>query len=158
MTRSAIDAAAILQVVCDPKDPTALAASAPSYLNQINVDISGLRIGVDHRFATDGVGEEVVAALKETEATFIRLGADVRETIVPYPKRVSEAFLVLCSTEAAAAHKETYPKRASQYGNELSELIEQGYKTTALQLAESRRERPGSLNGSRRFFERSMYC
>jgi amidase len=147
MARSASDAAAILGVVAgsDSNDPTTLKASVPNYANQISVDIRGLRIGVDRAFATGGIHEEVVATLSETEAAFIELGADVREVTVPFSDRVSDIlsdiFLVLCSTEAAAAHKETYPVRASEYGNELAELIERGRKTSALQLAESRQER-----------------
>jgi amidase len=143
MARSAIDAGVILQVVAgsDRKDPTALEASVRSYLNQIDAVISRLRIGVDWGFATAGVHPEVVAALKQAEATFIELGADVREIALPDPERVFETYLVLCSTEAAVAHKGTYPMHASEYGEELSELIERGRKTTTLQLAESRQER-----------------
>jgi amidase len=113
----------------------------PNYANQISDDIRGLRIGVDRAFATGEVHEEVVAALSETEAAFIELGADVREVTVPFSDRISDIFLVLCSTEAAAAHKETYPVHASEYGNELAELIERGRKTSALQLDESLQER-----------------
>lgn len=46
-----------------------------------------------------------------------QIGARIREITVPALDHVSEAFLVLCSTEAAAAHKETYPEYASEYGD-----------------------------------------
>jgi amidase len=143
MARSASDAAAILGVVAgsDSNDPTTLKASVPNYANQISADIRGLRIGVDRAFATEGVHEEVVAALSETEAALIELGADVREVTVPFTDRMLDVFLVVCSTEAAVAHKETYPVHAAEYGNELAELIEGGRKTSALQLAENRKER-----------------
>jgi amidase len=143
MARSASDAAAILGVVAgsDSNDPSTLKALVPNYADQINDDIRGLRIGVDRAFATGGVHEEVVAALSETEAAFIELGADIREVTVPFSDRMSDIFLVLCSTEAAAAHKETYSVHASEYGNELAALIERGRKTSALQLAESLQER-----------------
>ena len=143
MARSATDAAAILGVIAgsDPNDPTTLNAPVPDYLNQIREGIRGLRIGVDHAFATKGVNEEVVAALCETEATFRELGADICEITVPALDHVSEAFLVLCSTEAAVAHKETHPKYASEYGNELAELIQKGRQTTDSQIVESLQER-----------------
>jgi amidase len=99
------------------------------------------RLLIDRNFTAEGVHEEVVTALTETEAAFIGLGADVREIAVPYSERVFDAFLTVCSTEAAAVHKETYPMHASQYGDELSEFIEGGRKTTALELAESLQER-----------------
>jgi amidase len=149
MARSAADAAAILGIIAgsDPNDSTTLKTPVPNYLNQITEDIRGLRIGVDHAYATGGVNEEVVAALGETEATFRELGADVNEITVPALDHVSEAFLVLCSTEAAAAHKETYPEYASEYGNELSALIREGRQTTESQVAKSLQERNRFVNG-----------
>jgi amidase len=143
MARSAGDVAAILGVVAgsDSNDPTTLKVSVPNYASQIRDDIRGLRIGVDRAFATEGVHEEVVAALSETEATFIELGADVREVTGPFSDYMLDVFLVLCSTEAAVTHKKTYPVHAAEYGNELAELIERGRQTSALQLAESLQER-----------------
>jgi amidase len=155
MARSAADAAAILGVIAgsDPNDPTTLNAPVPNYLNQIGEDIRGLRIGVDHAFATEGVTEEVVAALGETEATFRELGADISEATVPALDYVSEAFLVLCSAEAAAAHKETYLEYASEYGNELSELIQKGRQTTESQVAGSLQERNRFVDGLSEMFQ-----
>ncbi|HEX6566957.1 MAG TPA: amidase [Chthoniobacterales bacterium] len=156
MARSATDAAAILGVIAgsDPNDPTTLNAAVPDYLNQIREGVRGLRIGVDHAFATEGVNEEVVAALGETEATFRELGADVCETTVPALDHVSEAFLVLCSTEAATAHKEAYPEYAFEYGNELSELIQKGQQTTESQVAESLQERNRFVDGLSEVFQK----
>lgn len=155
MARSAADAAAILGVIAgsDLNDPTTLTAPVPNYLNQISEDIRGLRIGVDHAFATAGVNKEVVAALGETEATFRELGADICQITVPASDHVSEAFLVLCSTEAAAAHKETYPKYALEYGNELSELIQKGRQTKKSQVAESLQERDRFVDGLSEMFQ-----
>ena len=99
------------------------------------------------------MNEEVAAALGETEATFRELGADVCEVTVPGLDHVSEAFLVLCSTEAAAAHKETYPEYASEYGNELSELIQKGRKTTESRVAESLQERNRFVDGLFKIFQ-----
>src|ERR1700751_3348648 len=155
MARSAADAAAILGIIAgsDPNDSTTLKTPVPNYLNQISEDIRGLRIGVDHAYATGGVTQEIVAALGETEATFRELGADVNEITVPALDHVSEAFLVLCSTEAAAAHKETYPEYASEYGNELSELIQKGRQTTDSQVAESLQERNRFVDGLSEMFQ-----
>ena len=54
--------------------------------------------------------------------------------------------------EAAVSHKETHPIRASEYGEELSELLEQGRKTTTLQLAESLQERDRLVDGLAKAF------
>ena len=156
MARSATDAAAILGVIAgsDPNDPTTLKAPVPDYLNQISEDVRGLRIGIDRAFATEGVNEEVVAALGETEATFRDLGAEISEITVPAWDHVSQAFVVLCSTEAAAAHKETFPEYASEYGNELSELIQKGRQTTEWQVTESLQERNRFMDGLAETFQK----
>lgn len=155
MARSAGDVATILRVVAgsDSNDPNTFTASVPNYLNQMDGDIRGLRIGIDHGFATNGVDEEVVAALRETETAFTELGAEMREITVPVSERVSDAFLVLCSTEAGDAHKQTYPVHASEYGSELSELIEKGLKTEATQVAESLQERAQFIDRISRMFQ-----
>ena len=155
MARSAADVATILRVVAgrDSNDPDTLKPSVPNYVNKMDGDIRGLRIGVDHGFATGGVHEEVVAALRETEAAFTELGAEIREIRVPVSERVADAFLVLCSTEAADAHKQTYPVYASEYGNELSELIERGRKTAEMQVAESLHERTQFIDRISRMFQ-----
>jgi amidase len=156
MARSATDAAAILGVIAgsDPSDLTTLKTPVPNYLNQLSEDIRGLRIGVDHAFATEVVHEQVVALLGETEATFRDLGADICEITVPSADHVSEAFQVLCGSEAAASHKETYPKYAPEYGNELSELIQKGRKITEPQLAESLQERNRLVDGLSEVFQK----
>jgi amidase len=128
MARSATDAAAILGVIAgsDANDPTTIKASVPDYLRQLSEGIDGLRIGIDHSFATQGVDEEVAAFLDKTESMFIGLGAQVCEMSMPVSDEVTDGFLTLCSAEAAVAHKKTYPLHASQYGKELSEFVEQG--------------------------------
>ena len=67
---------------------------------------------------------------------------------------MSEGFLVLCRTEAAAAHKETYPEYASEYGNELSELIQKGRQTTESQVAESLQQRNRFMDGLAEMFQK----
>jgi amidase len=143
IARSAADAAAMLGVIAgtDANDPTAVQASVPGYVNHIGEDIRGLRIGIDHAFATRDVNEEVAAVMSQTAATFIGLGAEVCEIGMPSTDEVTDVFLTLCSAEAAAAHQKTYPLHAFAYGNELAEFIEKGRNTTAIQLAESLRER-----------------
>jgi Asp-tRNA(Asn)/Glu-tRNA(Gln) amidotransferase A subunit family amidase len=61
--------------------------------------------------------------------------------------------LVLCSTEAAGAHKQTYPVHASEYGSELSELIERGRETAEKQVAESLQERAQFIDSISRMFQ-----
>jgi amidase len=149
MTRSAMDAAAMLGIIAgaDPNDSAALDVSVPDYMNQIEEGVRGLRIGVDRAFAIEGVTEEVVATFMETVETFSKLGARISAVTIPISEKVMNGFFTLCGVGAASAHKETYPLHSSQYGNELATMIEQGRQTTASQLAES-------LEEQRRFIDR----
>jgi amidase len=143
IARSASDAATILAAIAgaDRNDPTALDADVPDYLARMRQNIRSVRIGVDHTFNTSDVSEEVAAALTQAENGFAERGAKICRVTIPKTEKVIPAFLTLCSVEGAFAHKDTYPLHAAEYGSELSALIEEGRKTTALQVEESLQER-----------------
>jgi amidase len=118
MARSALDAAAILQVLAgrDPRDPTALDAPVPDYLTQCGLDISGLTIGIDRAYATGGIDDEIGATIDKALTVFADLGAQVREVRVPWTDDDVAAASAFFVAEAAAAHAETFPRLADRYG------------------------------------------
>ena len=133
MTRSAADAAAMLGAIAgyDVNDATTYSAPPPDYLETIGDGVRGLRIGVDRGYAADGVDPEVVAAFDEAVRVFENLKATVRETRFPSYQRLVSLWIAMCSVETAAAHRDTYPARKSEYGPDLAALIDQGLATTA---------------------------
>jgi amidase len=143
MTRSAADAAAMLGVIAgaDRNDPTTYRAVVPDYLETIGDGIRGLRIGVDRGYATDGVDEQVVAALVEAERVLVGLGATIREVRFPAYEKLVSQWITMCSVETAAAHADTYPTRKSEYGPDLAALIEQGLATKGTEIARINLER-----------------
>ncbi len=143
MTRSVADAAAILGVIAgaDPNDPTALQAPVPDYLAGLGRTIRGVSVGIDRRFISDGIDEEVVEALQEAERVLAGLGARIRDVEFPATERLVRGWIPFCSVETAIAHRETYPARSAEYGPDLAALIEQGRRMTAIELGEIFHER-----------------
>jgi amidase len=137
MTRSAPDAAIMLAAIAgqDPKDPTALPAPVPDYLAACGAGISGLRIGIPHAFATDGIDAPVVAAFEATAAVLADLGAVLVPVTFPDWRLAVENWTLLCAAEAAWAHRETHPSRKDDYGAVLSGFIELGQTATAVAMA-----------------------
>ena len=84
MTRTVEDAARMLAVIAgqDPNDSTSLDAPVPNYMD-CSDDIRGLRIGVDWRYASMGVRDEVVVGTRDAVAALEALGAEVVEIEIP---------------------------------------------------------------------------
>jgi amidase len=124
MARSAGDAAAILAAIAgvDPADPTSLAAPVPDYLGALGKGVSDLVIGVDWEYATAGLPDPIVAAVRNAAEVFATLGARVREIQFPSVAAVSEAMPAL-TAEVAAAHAENFPAKANQYGPRLAAML-----------------------------------
>jgi amidase len=143
ITRSAADSAAILGAIAgyDVNDATTYSATPPDYLETIGDGVRGLRIGIDRGYATDGVDPQVVAAFDEAERVFADLKAKVCAARFPPYERLVSLWIAMCSVETAAAHKETYPARKSEYGPDLAALIDQGLATPGVEIAEINLER-----------------
>jgi amidase len=143
MTRTAGDAGAVLGVIAgeDRNDPTALPDPVPDYLAELGHNIRGLTIGIDRRYTTEGIDPEVVAALAETEKVLAGLGAKIREVRFPDYEKLVSLWIPMCSVETAIAHLDHYPVRASEYGPDLKQLIDQGRSLTGLEVGQIMHER-----------------
>jgi amidase len=155
MTRSAADAAAMLEVMAghDPNDPTSLTDPVPDYLSTIHKGIRGMTIGIDRRYMEEGIDPQVAAALREAEAMLVSLGAKLREVRFPVYERLVGMWIAMCSVETAAAHVATYPSRQAEYGPVLAALIEQGRTVTGLDIAQILHERLRFNGALRALFE-----
>lgn len=120
ITRRVADAAAILGVIAghDPNDPTASPAPVPDYVSLLGQDVSGLRMGVDERFLSEGVHPEVRDAVLQAVSHLAGLGLHAVEVVVPpiEPNFMMDTWSTLCASDAADAHRETWPARAEEYG------------------------------------------
>ena len=134
MTRSASDAGVMLQALSghDPNDPTSLTAPVPNMLGGLSRGVSGIRIGVDERYIGDDVDSELAAAVMEGARVLEGMGARLVPVQMPDTEPYSRAWGVLCSAEAAAAHRDTYPSRADEYGPWFRGWLEKGSRYSAV--------------------------
>lgn len=142
MTRSALDAAAMLGAIAgaDVNDPTAAREPVPDYLAGIDGGISGVRIGLD-RALIAGADADVLRVIDEAERVLTSLGARIVPVSVPAPDRVVAEWVTLCAVEAAAAHEATFPSRAERYGPVLRALLERGRSVDGLTISKIWTER-----------------
>lgn len=143
MTRSAVDAAAVLGAIAgaDPDDPSALEVPVPDYLAAINNGVDGLRIGIDRSLVARGADADIVRVIEDSCAVFARLGAEVRDVVCPSLDQVARDAVKLCAVEAAVAHEATFPMRSEEYGPVLTRLLESARKLDGLTLTRILRRR-----------------
>ena len=137
MTRSAADAGVMLQAIAghDHNDLTSLTAPVPNMLHGLDEGVQGVRIGVDEQYIGDGVDSELAAAVLEGARLLESLGARLIPVRMPDTEPFSRAWGVLCSAEAAAAHRETFPSRADEYGPWFRGWLEKGSSYSAVDYA-----------------------
>lgn len=137
MCRSAADCAPILQAIAgwDANDPTSIDAPVPDYMAEIGGSIRDLRIGIDRRYACEGIDRQVTDALEAALEVFAALGARIVEVKFPDWEALVAQWIRMCSIETALAHEGSYPELKDRYGPELAQLIEQGRATTGMEAA-----------------------
>ena len=137
MTRSASDAGVMLQAIAghDPNDPTSLTAPVPNMLGGMSQGVRGVRIGVDERYIGDEVDSELATAVLEGARLLESMGARLMPVRMPDTEPLSRAWGVLCSAEAAAAHRDTFPSRADEYGPWFRGWLELGSRHSATDYA-----------------------
>ena len=138
MTRSAADAGIMLQALAghDPNDPTSLRALVPDMLGGLGQGVTGVRIGVDEEYIGGGeVDSEVAEAVMAGARLLESMGATLVPVQMPDTLAYSRAWGVLCSAEAATAHRDTFPSRADDYGPWFRGWLEKGRGYTAVDYA-----------------------
>ena len=137
MTRSAADAGIMLQALAghDPNDTTSLHARVPAMLSGLGKGVENIRIGVDERYIGDDVDSEVAEATLAGARLLENMGAQLVTVEIPDTLPFSRAWGVLCSAEAAAAHRDTYPSRADEYGPWFRGWLEKGNGYSAAEFA-----------------------
>jgi len=139
MTRSVADAAVMLRTIAgiDPKDPTTRRETVPDYLGTIRNGVKGLRIGVDETYCTADADPEVSQAVLATTKVLRDLGANIQEVQVSGIDEALAAWYVICASETAAAHEQTYPSRAEDYGPGFRGFLADGSKIRGLDYAKA---------------------
>ena len=123
MTRSAADAALLLQVMAgfDARDATSINRPVPDYTAALAQPLTGLRIGVPREFLREGLAAAVRQKLEEALAVYERLGARRVEVSLPNSMLALPCYYVLAPCEASSNLARydgvRFGHRAAQYGD-----------------------------------------
>ena len=143
LTRSTADAGIMLQAIAgqDPNDPTSLPDPVPDMLGELELGVKGVRVGLDEKYATDGVDAELARAVLEGVKVLEGLGAAIVEVQMPDVDSYLPAWRVLCPAEAMAAHSEHYPTRRDDYGPYFRGWLDLGAKIPGAEYAKASYQR-----------------
>jgi amidase len=143
MARRVADAAIMLDAIAgyDPMDPTSLNVPAPNARAQITRGVKDVRLGVDWKYALDGIGDEHAAVLEAALEEMVRLGTRIVEVKMPDLTGLADTWMTICSSEMAAVHEGNYTLGAGEYGPYLGEFLAMGARVTPRQLAAAKKHR-----------------
>ncbi len=133
MTRSAEDAALLLNVMCgfDPRDSTSVDQPAPDFTANLNNGIKGLRIGLPKEFFGEGLSADVAKAVEAAIAEYKKLGAEVVEISLPNSQLAIPCYYVLAPAEASSNLARFDGVRYGYRAPEYQDLVDMYSKTRA---------------------------
>lgn len=139
MTRSVADAGLMLQALAgyDVHDPTSLSEPVPDYLADLATGVRGVRIGVDVSYVTREVDPTLADAVLAGVRLLEELGAQIVQVTLPDLAPYLEAWPILCTAEAVAAHAATYPARRAEYGPWFRDWLDHGARVSGAMYAQA---------------------
>ena len=143
---SAEDCALIGSVIAgpDPLDPTT--SGAPAWnMAATERPPRDMTIGVPRNFYVDDLESDVATSLDDALATFRRLGARVVEVGLPDQTAISAAQLIVLAVEATSLHAPWLRERASEYGTQVRNRLQNGLAYSAVEYLEALRWRGPAL-------------
>jgi aspartyl-tRNA(Asn)/glutamyl-tRNA(Gln) amidotransferase subunit A len=143
MTRSAADSALMLGVIAgsDPEDPTTSVLPVPAYLDALNGDLTGLRVGLLRSFFLETSDPEVRAAVEVAAQALAAHGAIVDEVSLGHLADIPAATMAIIGSEALAYHAEWVRTRAREYQADVIERLRMGAFVTGVQYVRAQQVR-----------------
>ena len=156
MTRSALDAALLLQVLAghEPLDRTSVQVPILDYAHEITRPVRGLRVGVPRGYLWDMLAPAIGAAVERALDEFRRLGLVTEDVEIPEWEAAAEASYVLIRTESATEYRQTLAERPQDLLAEVRERLEAGMRTSGVEYIEARRASERMAHALRRLYAR----
>lgn len=122
------DAAILLAVLAgkDSLDATTLPAVVPNYLENINMGVKGLKVGIPKEYFIAGMDKEVEEAVKKAILKYEELGAKIEEVSLPYTKYAIPAYY-LSGISEVSANLSRYDGIRFGYSDKTAQTIEDVY-------------------------------
>ena len=104
LAKSTEDLARLLQIIAgyDEKDATSVNVEVPNYLESLNNDLKGLKIGVPKEYFAEGLDENIKKVIMDSVEKLKELGAEIKEVSLPYSKYAISTYYIISSAEAAS--------------------------------------------------------
>ena len=104
MARSAADAAFILDEMAgfDPRDSTCVNVPVPDYVDALDNDLKGLRIGLPKEYFGAGLDSRIAASIQDAVQEYERLGAEIREISLPNSPLSVPVYYVVAPAECSS--------------------------------------------------------
>jgi amidase len=143
MARSAGDVAIMFDAIAgrDSNDATSLDAPPPNAFRDLTQSIRGVRIGIDRKYALEGVDAGDAAALEEALRVLKSLGAEIVEVRMPDLSALLDTWVTIATAEMVQSQAATYPSRATEYGPYMRTFLAGGAEVTSAQIADARKKR-----------------
>src|SRR5699024_3991606 len=97
--------ARVLEVIAghDKHDASSMNKDVPSYTENMNGNVKGMKIAVPKEYLGDGVSEEVRDAIKQALKVYESLGATWEEVSLTHSHYADDAYYIISSAEASAS-------------------------------------------------------
>lgn len=143
ITRSAADAALILNVIAGPdeNDPRCLMTPAPDFSQHIGNAMEKTKTVISEDLIPEHLDPEIRSAYKAAISKIQSLGGEVTETKVRTSHLIEPASTTLILAEAATQHSELLKKNADKYGANVIDRFRAGQKITTDQYIKALRDR-----------------
>lgn len=104
VARDVADCAAVMDVISgkDDLDGTSLDVNKTNYLNSLDGNIKGMKIGLPRQCFDNGIDEDVKNNILEMAEKLKELGAIVEEIEMPFLEFVIPAYYIIASAEASS--------------------------------------------------------
>ena len=102
--RTVEDAANLLEVISghDPKDSTSLNLPVEHYAEDLNKDITGMKVGVIKELMSEGLSDDVQKAMQKAIEDYKKLGAEIVEISLPRLKYSIGIYYILATAECSS--------------------------------------------------------
>ncbi len=104
ITRDVYDNALVLSSIAgfDKRDSTSIDSIIPNYVEQMNGDIRGMKVGVPVEYLPDSMNPDVKSAVEESIEVLKQLGAVVERTSLPHTTYALAVYYIIAPSEASA--------------------------------------------------------
>jgi aspartyl-tRNA(Asn)/glutamyl-tRNA(Gln) amidotransferase subunit A len=156
MTRTAADAAVVLEAIAGPdgKDPSAVLARLPSARTARRKSLKGLRVGVPTNYYFDVIDPEVEALVRAAIDALRRLGARVVPVAVPDVEHCLDACVVVAWSECTNFHRRWLVERPQDYGADTLEYLTGALAYRGTDYVQAQRVRARIRHSLRGVFEK----